>query len=33
MVEISIIFIIFEEIIEKNSIKTAVNTNFFDKYW
>jgi hypothetical protein len=33
MVEISIIFIIFEEIIEKDSIKTGLNTNFFEKYW
>jgi hypothetical protein len=33
MVEISIIFIVFEEIIEKDSIKTGLNTNFFEKYW
>ena len=33
MVEISIIFIIFEEIIDKDNIKTALNTNFFEKYW
>ncbi len=33
MVEISIVFILFEEIIHKNNIKTGLNTNFFEKYW
>jgi hypothetical protein len=33
IIDIGTVFVIFEEIIEKNNIKTSLNTNFFEKYW